>query len=625
MESGRALLLSGDISGAETAFANAEKEFQAGLDKARNPFVRLVSYLPIAGRTVDAVDSMAEAGTLVARAARLTAGAVSDLPGGIGDLAPKSGALPVDQLAEMAPVIERARDLIDQAGTLLASTETSLLLGPVAEAREEFVVELRQADHTIEAGAALARELPAFLGADGTRRYFFGAQSPAELRGTGGIIGAYSILTVEDGQLSFGPFLPIQGLANKEGPAAPEPPNPSFEERYQRFGGTGFWLNINMTPDFPSAAQAIETLYADVKGEELDGTILADPFAYAALLGVTGPVDVPVAGQAIDANNAVAFLTNQAYIDFDDPILRKLVLGETAKLVLERFLQEGAAADPVGAARTLLQTAADGHVLLHAADSQTQEALGVAGIAGELRDPEGDYLGVFSNNAAANKTDFYLDTSIRYDVRLQSDGSAQATTSVELTNSAPSEGLPVYIIGPYDKRFDPGENRTYVSTYYAGPSRLESFKAPGELTEVIGSQEELGHPVFSTFIRTESEASSQMEYHTTVPDAWKDVQGSGRYTLTFQGQNTIRPTQLEVGITLPEGASIVTSSPELVVEGDRAVWRGTPGGEMRLELAFSGARDGSSLLIALVGAAVLLLIGLATLLLLRRRGRHLHV
>lgn len=49
------------------------------------------------------------------------------------------------------------------------------------------------------ARSALAEHLPGFLGAKESRRYLIGAQNPAELRGTGGLIGAIGELTVHDG------------------------------------------------------------------------------------------------------------------------------------------------------------------------------------------------------------------------------------------------------------------------------------------------------------------------------------------------------------------------------------------------------------------------------------------
>ena len=48
-------------------------------------------------------------------------------------------------------------------------------------------------------------------------------------------------------------------------------------------------------------------------GDRLDGVILADPFAEAALLQATGPVSIPGYDIEIDADNVVPFTTNEAF------------------------------------------------------------------------------------------------------------------------------------------------------------------------------------------------------------------------------------------------------------------------------------------------------------------------
>jgi hypothetical protein len=574
MEDGRDLVLDGDPAAAEAEFASAESSFESGLAEVRNPFVRLISFLPILGRSPDAVEAMAQAGGYVAQAARETVAAVNGLPDGLAGLSPRDGTFPVDSLAQLAPAAQRARSLLDRAATALQASEPHFLLGPVGEARAEFEAQLLQTNQMMRSAEALLQALPTFLGGDGPKRYFFGAQSPAELRGTGGFLGSFSILTVDRGRLEFGPFLPVQDLGNLNTEAVPAP-NPSYARRYDRFGSRGFWLNINLTPDFPSAAQAIETLYQEVEGVALDGTIVADPFALQALLKEAGPVEVPSVGETIDEDNVVPFLTNEAYIRFKSDDTRKRVLGDAARVVFDRFLHEAAAEDPLGAARALIRTAAEGHVLMHAADPEIDQALEVAGVGGELRNPNGDFLGVIANAAALGKLDYYLQPSIRYVVRLGSDGSASTTTTVTLTNTAPPD---VSVTGPHED-FAPGENRTYVSTYCAAGCTLQSFQGTGEAKEVE-TQQELGHPVFSTFVTTHSEETSTLEYQWTVPDV---LVGDG-YALTFQGQRTVQPTQLEVDIQAPEGASITDTSPEMRVDGDRAVWSGEADKVMRFEV-----------------------------------------
>ena len=91
-------------------------------------------------------------------------------------------------------------------------------------------------------------------------------------------------------------------------------------------------------PDFPSVAQAILNSYEAATGERLDGVILADPFAEAALLEATGPVRLPGYDVEIDADNVVAFTTNEAYSLFTDSVRRKRVLGDVARAAFERFV-----------------------------------------------------------------------------------------------------------------------------------------------------------------------------------------------------------------------------------------------------------------------------------------------
>ena len=51
----------------------------------------------------------------------------------------------------------------------------------------------------LENTALAARLAPTMLGADGPRNYFIGFQTNAEARGTGGLLGGYGIVRVDDG------------------------------------------------------------------------------------------------------------------------------------------------------------------------------------------------------------------------------------------------------------------------------------------------------------------------------------------------------------------------------------------------------------------------------------------
>ena len=587
MLQGRDAVTAGDLPTAGDAFARAEASFEDARRTLDNPLTRLASWLPLVGRTPDAIRSAAEAGQLVARAGRQVTTAAEDLPGGLGALAPREGRIPLEPLRAIATPLARAAATAARAEELLQEAPRSLVPGIVTEPLETFTIEAAQARRALHAAAATTRVLPAFLGADGPRSYFLGAQNPAELRGTGGLIGAFAILTVDDGLIEIGPFRDVLPVFRDVVPTQVQPPSEDYETLY----GLNYAniANVNMTPDFPTAARAVETLYQAATGNTVDGTMLADPQALALLLEAAGPTEVPATGTTVDAGSVVNFVANEAYSRFPDAATRKRILGDVAAEVLGHFLDTGAAADPAAAGRAVVEAAADGHLLLHATDPAVQRGLEAAGMAGALTDPPGDFLAVMANNAGGNKIDFYAARTLRYDVALLGDGSAAGRLEVTIRNEAPRSGQPEYVIGPHPfVDAEPGENITNVQTYCATTCRFERARVDGS-SVAVSRRTELGHPVMITGSGIPSGGSARLEYGWTTKDAWTEDGGLVVYRLTVQGQPTIVPTRLRLSVAIPENGRLVRTSDEMQVVGDRVVWQGEPGDLATFEVAFTQA------------------------------------
>ncbi len=584
MLAGRDALLGGNAATASAAFGRAGDAFEDARSRLRNPLTRLASWVPLLGRTPDAVGAAAEAGSLVALAGSEVAGATEGLPGGVAALAPRDGAIPIEPLRRLALPLVDALDRVRRAESVLEEAPRALVPGVVTGRLETFTAEVRQARRALVAAEAMARTLPGFLGGDGAKRYFLGAQNPAELRGTGGLIGAFAILTATDGRIEVGPFRDVQRLDGVD-PADLEPPSDDYQALY----GTSYAdiSNVNMTPDVPTAATAIERLYEAATGERVDGTILADPHALAFLLGAAGPTEVPATGTAVDAESIVPFVANEAYSLLPDDAARKRILGEVAAGVLAHYLGTGAAQDPAGAGRAVVEAAAGGHLLLHSADPGIQSGLEDAGVAGALADPAGDYLAVVVNNAGANKVDFYADRRIRYDVRLLEDGAASGRLEVEFANDAPTEGQPAYVIGPHPfVDLNPGDSQMIVQTYCAGRCRVDGLALDGE-PQGIPPGTELGHPVVVSGLRLPGGATGRLTYEWTTGGAWWEEDGLVVYRLTVRGQPTIRPTELEVSVEIPENAEVEWTTPGMRIEGGRVSWGGEAGDLTTFEVAFA--------------------------------------
>jgi Protein of unknown function (DUF4012) len=412
-----------------------------------NPALRAAGWLPIVGRTPDAIIRIAQAGNQSAHAIADLADSIEGMPGGLASLAPTAGRVRIDRVERMANAFRAADEQVAQAVITLNQSPDTLLLPQVARARESAAEELGGVAHTMHSASQILLNLPAFLGEQHPARYFFGAQNPAELRGTGGLIGVYSILTIDDGRFSFSEFRPIEHLPVLDPETVPAP-NADYADNYDLFrGGLRFWTAINVIPDFPSAAQAILNGYEEATGERLDGVILADPFALQALLGVVGPVELPGYGIEIDHDTVVSFTTNEAYALFEDSGTRKRILGETAKLVFERFIARPD--QSLSDLQVLAQTAAEGHILVHSDHPAVQESLSNVSVGGAFQAGADDFLAVVVNSAAGSKVDYYQEREISYSVRLGDDQTARATATTTLSNHAPTSGQPRIVIGPF--------------------------------------------------------------------------------------------------------------------------------------------------------------------------------
>jgi hypothetical protein len=566
-QGGATALAGGDVEAAERDLAAAEAAFTRAGERLRSPAARAATLLPVAGRNLRAVTALADAGALVAGGGREVTATVNALPGGVGAFAPTGGALPVGALEQVAPAVTAARQRVEQARALLAAAPAEGIVAQVVDARAQLGTQLDRVEDTLAATEPLLRALPRLLGAEGPRRYFFGAAQPAELRGSTGFIGAYAILTLDQGRFSFSPFGAIQDLPLTP-PGVVPPPNPDFLRRYGQFGGTGDWQNLNVSPDFPTTGTAIERLWEHTYGERLDGTISADPFALAALLSVAGPTEVPGVG-VVDAGSVVDFVSNEAYAIFDDPEQRKRLLGEVAAAALAGFVNTGLSGDAsqgtLGALRALGQAAGEGHVLIHAADAEVQQALADAGVAGQLLDPPGGYLAAMVTGASGSKIDYYLSRELEYAVTLEPDGGASSRARLRLRNDAPTSGRPPYVIGPNTDRVVAGENEVYVSAYLASSAALAGVTVDGRPAQ--GRLEsELGHPVVETYEELPAGAGRELAYDIVQPAAWTADGDAARFLLTIQEQAVIRPTVAALAVTCPEGMVVTQADEPWAVE-----------------------------------------------------------
>lgn len=582
LEEAQDRIVAGEFEASTGALERAEEAFAEARGFARSPILRVAGWIPLAGRSVDAVVVLSESGQRIATAGIELAEAIEGLDGGIGALAPRDGRLPVEAIAALSPATTSARHELEAALQGVEALPTSWLAGPVADARDQALAELHRAVEAARSAEALSAALPSLAGSQGERRYFVAAQTTAELRGTGGFMGAYSILTASDGRLLLEPMKSIISLPDVPEEDAPEPP-PGFAPPFDRFGGTGFWRNLNMVPHAPTAARLIERLYEQVTGDRLDGVIFVDPQALADMLEATGPVDAPTLGRTLDSGGVVDYLTNEAYLEFGSAAERKRVLGVAVLSVLTRFLS---GTDPIAAFRSLAEATDGGHLVLHSADPEIQAALETAGVAGVVGAAEGDYFALFTSNADGTKVDYYTERSITYEVELDDDGGSNSVATIAAHNAAPEDADPSYVLGPYPGTgLGPGESRSFLATYCAPGCRLEGATMDGEPAG-LETHHDRGFPLFTTFVLTDPGQTATLALDLGRDEAWIGGELGGTYRLTLRVQQTVRPTSGTVSIRIPDGMRLVDSNVPMDVTDGVASWQGVLSREQEFLIRF---------------------------------------
>jgi Protein of unknown function (DUF4012) len=118
-------------------------------------------------------------------------------------------------------------------------------------------------------------------------RLFLGFQNPAELRGTGGLIGQYGIL---QGSPSGPKLITVDSYDTLNRHAAGLTPRRGAAGLYpaKADGVPNIWSSVNLPPHLPQVGRDIVELYRHTVGPPLDAVVLIDPLAVARILEVSG-------------------------------------------------------------------------------------------------------------------------------------------------------------------------------------------------------------------------------------------------------------------------------------------------------------------------------------------------
>jgi hypothetical protein len=439
-------------------------------------------------------------------------------------------------LATVQAVQTRLQDLALKLPGQGDAPHGHFLVGPVRKLEGQVnqeAIRRRRQFYTVANGLNLLTDMS---GARGPRHYLIAVGNAAEMRGTGGMILSYAVLSGTGGRFTLDRVGPIDQIALPAPVTLPNPPD--YVTRFANLGPTVQWRNANLGADFTSVAPVLETMYRAATGNTADGVIQIDSMGLAGLLQGIGPVQVPDIGE-VNANNVVPLTLNELYVRFPDRPVRQEYLAAVAETAFGRLVS-GNFSDLRPLADGLARAVRDRDVMFNAADSDDDRIGTQLGAAGGLPSAP-DFAALTVQNLSGNKLDYYVDTHLGITGTRRVGTSSNVRVTIDLSNTAPPNGTPPYIFGPFNSTLQPGEYVGLVSLYVPSGTRLLQSSA-GDASPPAATSED-GRAVISF---QENVGAGQRKSVTL--DLALPPQPPGAYGLTLVSPARVRPTTASVDL-----------------------------------------------------------------------------
>ncbi len=489
----KAAIAAGDLEAAKPLARSIAHNADSAHGLTSDPVWHAFGALPWIGPNFSAVSDIAEIADDVSSDALtplLDVAADFDL----ASLGFTGGSIDLAPFAEIAGPLGTAETALTAAQQQARRIDADATLPPLADAIRTMRSSVTEAATVVGSLHGAAVLLPTMLGGEGPRTYVLAMQNNAELRSSGGIIGAIALLHAENGritlqtQASTRDFPPLDtALPLSDSTTA------LFEDRPGRY-----LQNITSIPDFREAGAAIATRWQGRFGGTVDGVVAVDAVVAKHLLAATG--DLTFGPFTASSDNVTDILLSQIYAAVPDPAVQDEIFAQAAGALFGAALS---GAEPRALLGALADSAAEGRIRIWSAHEDEEAVLADSDLGGTIPADTDDatYVGVLMNDTTGGKMDYYTRASLSTSVGTCQ---GQPTTQVRVTwtNTAPADAatsLPPYVTADGFYGVPAGTVRTLIAVYGpegATPSHIDRDGAEeGVQTAMIGDRSAVQHEV----------------------------------------------------------------------------------------------------------------------------------
>jgi hypothetical protein len=548
LEAAKLALSEGDMATATLHIQSARRHADAVQASVQGTGGDVWSKVPVAGGAVDDVRNLGAALDELVGVAEVGIEAWPQISGDKATLY-DNGNVDLPTLRNMTDDLRDATARLEQAQShLRAVPDERFLFGSrMGDVRDEALDEVDPLVSGVHDLDPVLDVLPQILGSTADRKYILALLNPSEMLYSGGTPQSYFTLSLSKGKLSISDTL--------DGHTAPwiaedrwwkkVPGNPFHRGKLKMATST-------MAPDWSVSGHELANSWRAIRGRRMSGVIVVDVVALSRLVALTGPVELPGRGTLTSDNLVHELIGNyDAYLDNE---MRHDLNQALGNLFADRLL----AGSPLDTAQVLGAAANERRFAVFFRNPDEQQAFDDLGLTGRLAPPDRDYLGVFTQNRVASKSDYWQRRAVTSTVRVKEDGSARVRVRVEVHNDSPP-----YAMGGEDPKTGYHTRWNHLSVMAMLPAGAEVRERRVDGDVVVRRQGGFYDHVYTRQIidfAPQARHSFEIEYDVPkVADVLDD--GALAYGLALDPQGMVNPQAVTVKVHFPKGFD-VTDLPE---------------------------------------------------------------
>ena len=522
-----------------------------------------------------------------------------------------------DLLGQALPRLALARPHLLEAGDALARAQAARDAFAQAELLPQISKRLTQLDAYLPLarwGIQAMLAAPELLGADGPRTYLLIAQNNQELRPTGGFISGVGELRVERGKIRSVELRDSYAIDPPGALAHPLPPEPLAKYMW---AGALLLRDANWSPDFPTSAEVIASLYQQAQSApSLDGVIAADLNAVKLFVDALAPLKLPGYDAPLTGDNVMDILQQYWAAPVGAGTLeqqktsdwwrhRKDIMGDLLTGIVNRVQSDPGTLDLARLAQVVKACMEEKHILAYFRNADLAAMAAENLWDGSLREGADGYLMVIDANLGFNKVDASIERRVEYSVDLRQDP-PQAEVTLTYRNKSRDRGDPCrhedlrdqteYKVRSYEELTE-GCYWDYVRVYTPAGSQLVSVEgAEGDVD--VGA--ELGKSVWGTFLGLRPGQEKQLRFRYLLPG--RMLAKDRPYSLLVQKQSGATDVSLRLTCLLGDTPRAFVEPAGAMLDAERASLETTLRMDALMVTAYeSGARSWLPLALAAVG------------------------